>query len=77
MVANTGLQKAKAQVPGTNGLMSHPKDMTVRLPLLLNISVRAEKSLLPVGPEPGTSGSAVQCFGHQATLANNIAVMWK
>jgi len=65
MVANEGLEKARAYLkwsPGVNGIMSPLKD--TKATLHLNFWITAEctlkrKSLLPVGPEPGTSRSAV------------------
>ena len=66
MVANEGLEKARAYLewsPGANGIMSPLKDTKVTH--RLNFWIRAEcalkrkKSLLSVGPEPGTSRSVV------------------
>ena len=64
--------------PGTNGLMS--PSMGTKVTLLLNYTfwvriegtLKRKKSLLPVGPEPGISWSAVQCFSnHLATKQLN------
>jgi len=63
--------------PWADGLMSPLKD--VKVTLLLNFWVRAEctmkrkkKFLLPVGLEPGTSGSAVQHFNHLTHQATHV-----
>jgi len=44
MVANEILEKVRSQMPGTDSLMSPPKDMKVTL---LNFWVRAECTLNP------------------------------
>ena len=59
----------------TDGFMSPPKDTKVITPSpqflgQAECTLKRKRSLLPVGPEPGTSRSVVQRFyplGHQAT----------
>jgi len=74
MVVNKGLEKAKAYLGPPNRWLNVPSEghKGNPSPQILGhgwVYTEEKKSLLPVGPEPGTSMSTVQCFGTSTQLS--------